>query len=60
MVSVGSDDEVGIKTFLEIEDDNEVKEGLCSGILKISGAVDDGVGGCTEIGVIEVGTHVET
>ena len=60
MVSYGSDDEVGIKTFSETEDDDEVKEGMCSGILKIWGAVDDDMGGCTEIGVIEVGTHVET
>ena len=60
MVSAGSDDEVGIKTFLEIEDNDEVKEGMCSGILKIWGAMDEGMGGCIEIGVIEAGTHVET
>ena len=60
MVLAGSDDEVGIKNLLETEDDDEVKEGMCSGILKFLGAMDDGMGGCTEIGVIEACTHVET
>ena len=60
MVSATSDDEVGIKNFSQIENDDEVKEGMCSGILKIWGTVDDDMGGCTEIGVIEAGTHVET
>ena len=60
MVSARSDDEVGIKTFSEAVDDDEVKEGIYNGILKIWGAMDDGMGGCTEIGVIEAGTHVKT
>ena len=60
IVSTRSDYEVGIKNFLETRNDDEVKEGMCSGILKIWGAVDDGMGGYIEIGVIEAGTHVET
>ena len=60
MVSPASDDEVGIKNFSEIENDDEVKKGMYSGILKIWGTVDDDMGGCTEIGIIEAGTHVET
>ena len=60
MVSAESDDEVGIKNFSETQVDDEVKEGMCNGILKIWGAVDDGMGGCIDIGVTEIGTHVET
>ena len=60
MVSAGSDDEVGTKNLSETEDDDELKEGMCSGILKIWGSRDDNVGGFTRIGVIEAGTHVET
>ena len=60
MVLTKSDDEVGIKTFSKTQVDDELKEGMCNGILKILGVVDEGMGGCTDIGVIKIGTHVET
>ena len=57
MVSVGSDDE-STETFSRTDDVDRKKEGMCSGILGTWNAIDFGIGGCTEIGVIEKGKHV--
>ena len=57
MVSAGSDDE-STNTFSGMDDVDKEKEGMCSGILGTWKAIDCGVGGCTEIGVIEEGMHV--
>ena len=58
MVSIGSDDE-DTKAFPRTNDIDREKEGMWSGILGTWSAVDSGIGGCTEIGVIEAGMHVE-
>ena len=39
-------------------DDTELKEGICSGILKTGGTMDDGMSICTESSVIDSGKHV--
>ena len=59
MVSAGSDDE-DTKAFSRTDDIDREKEGMCSGILGTWNAIDCGIGGCKEIGVIELGKHVAT
>ena len=39
-------------------DDTELKEGICSGILKTEGTIDDGMGISKGVGVIDSGKHV--
>ena len=58
MVSSGSDDESS-ETFSGTDDVDREKEGMCNGILGNWSAVYCGIGGCTDIGVIEEGKHVE-
>ena len=58
MVSTGSDDE-STETFSRTDDVDRKKEGMCSGILGTWNAIYCVIGGCIEIGVIEVGKHVE-
>ena len=57
MVVALSDDDDSAEVFSCIGDDTELKEGICNGTLKTRGIVDDGMGICTDIGVIEWGKH---
>ena len=53
-----SDEGDSVEVFSCTGDDTELKEGICSGILKTGGTIDDGMGISTEAGVIDSGKHV--
>ena len=57
MALAGIDDE-STQTFSRTDDVDREKQGMCSGILGTWSAIDCGICGCTEIGVIEAGMHV--
>ena len=57
-VVVMGDEGDNAKVFSCTGDDTKLKEGICSGILKTGGMVDDGMGICTKAGVIDSGKHV--
>ena len=46
------------KVFSCTGNDTELKEGICNGILKTGGTMDDRMGICIEAGVIDSGKHV--
>ena len=53
-----SDHGENAEAFSWIGDDTELRDEICSGTLKNGGIVDDGMGICTEAGVIDWGKHV--
>ena len=53
-----SDDGDSAEVCSGIGGDIELREGICSGILKTGGMVDDGMGICIESVVIDSGKHV--
>ena len=53
-----SDDGETAKVFSGTGDDTELNEGICNGILKTGGIIDDGIGISTKIGVIDSGRQV--
>ena len=57
-VVVLSDDDETAEVFTVIGDDTELNEGICNGILKTGGTIDEGMGISTEIGVIYPGRQV--
>ena len=57
-VVVLSDEGDNVEVFSCIGDDTELKEGICNGILKSGGTIDDGMGISIEAGVIDSGKHV--
>ena len=57
-VVVFSDDGETAEVFSGIGDDTELNEGICNGILKTRGTIDEGMGISTEIGVIDSGRQV--
>ena len=48
-----SDDDETTEFFSVIGDDTDLNEGICNGILKIGGTLDEGMGISTEIGVTD-------
>ena len=57
VVILSGDDET-VEVFLAIGDATEVNEGICNGILKNGGTLDEGMGMSTEIGVTDSGRQV--
>ena len=57
-VVVLSDDDETAEVFTVIGDDTELNEGICNGILKTGGTIDEGMGISTKIGVIDSGRQV--
>ena len=53
-----SDDGDSVEVFSCTGDDTELKEVICSGILKTGGTMDDGMGISTEACVIDSCKHV--
>ena len=44
--------------FSDIGDDTELNEGICNGVLKTVGKIDEGIGISIERGVIDLGRQV--
>ena len=57
-VVVLSDDGETVEVFSVTGDDIELNDGICNGILKTRGTLDEGMGISTEIGVIDSGRQV--
>ena len=57
VVILSGDDETA-EVFLVIGDDTELNEGICNGILKTRGTLDEGMGISTKIGVTNLGRQV--
>ena len=53
-----SDDGETDEVFSVTGDDNELNEGICNGILKYGGTIDERMGISTETGVIDLGRQV--
>ena len=53
-----SDEGGSVEVFSSAGDDTELKDGICIGILKNGGTMDDGMGISIEVGVIDLGKHV--
>ena len=58
VVVLSNDGEIA-EVFLVTRDDIELNEGICNGILKTRGTLDEGMGISKEIGVIDSGGQVE-
>ena len=57
-VVVLSDDDETTEVFSVTGDDTKLNEGICNGILKTGGTIDEGMGISIEIGVIDSGRQV--
>ena len=57
VVILSGDDETA-EVFSSTRDDTELNEGICNGISKIGGTIDEGMGISTEIGVMNLGRKV--
>ena len=59
-VVVSSDDGETAEVFSIKGDDTKLNEGICNGILKFGGIIDEGMGISIETGVIDLGRQVES
>ena len=57
-VAASSDDGETVEVFSGTEDNTKLNEGICNGILKIGGTLDEGMGISIEMGVIDSSRQV--